>query len=157
MGGPKVQKLPFEEDTTESQTPTDPFGYLKAAADFEPNLDILDAATQSEYDQATDANNRQMDSVYAEGLPQTYRLGSKKNFARQLGQTRGVAMAAGQEGLSRVKLAQKLGVAGLGMGRTSTGRRSGYQSGIQPGNGALGAGISGGAGILSAAITAGVF
>lgn len=149
-------RLPFDETSTENVTPTDPFGDIAAYRNWKPDNQILDAATAAEYDQATEEADRGLNSVYSQGLPLSYRLGRSLKFQREMGQNRGVALAAGQEALNRVVGAQKAGVAQLTRGVNTNSRRTGYTSGIpgQSGNTAAAIGAAGnvGAAVVGAII-----
>lgn len=151
-----VYKLPFDETGTEEVTPTDPFGDIEAWRNEKPDTKLLDASTAAEYDQATEDFDRQANSVYNSGLPLSYRLGRSARFMREMGQSRGLAEAAGQEGVNRVRQAQKAGIANLTRGVNTKSTRTGFNSGMpgQTGNGNLAAGIGAAGGITAAIIAA---
>lgn len=155
-----VKSLPFDKTTTGTTTvtPTDPMGDIKAAREFDPQFDVLDASTRSEYLQARDDNERRMNSQYAAGIPLSHRLKQQSDFASKLMANRGFALSQGEEAKNRLKLQQKLTLAGLTRGTNAQENQHsyGYESGIAGSNGALAAGLGAGGNIAAAAIMMGL-
>lgn len=147
-----VKSLPFDKTTVGTvEVPDTPD--IKAAREFDPQFDVLDAATRSEYLQARDDNERRMNSQYAAGLPLSYRLKQASDFASKLMANRGFALSQGEEARNRLRLQQKLALAELTKGVKTNEHSYGYESGLQGSNGALAAGISAAGGIAATAIS----
>jgi len=128
MSGALTKKLPFEK-TSEASTRVVDTPDIQAARNFDPQFDVLDAATRNEYQMARDDNERRMNSSFSGGVPLSMKLTQPARFAQKLLSQRGVALSQGEDAKKRLQLQQKLGLAELTKGVDTKGKESGYQSG----------------------------
>ncbi|NOT59518.1 MAG: tail fiber domain-containing protein [Acidobacteria bacterium] len=136
MGSP-VKKLPFDK-TGEVETSVKDTPDIQAARDYNPDLAVLDAATMNDVQMTRDDNERRVNSAYAAGVPNSFRVTQPARLDQKLMAQRGYALAQGEDARNRLKLQQKLALADLTKSTNVRSREYGYSSGIKESPGILG-------------------